>query len=123
MQSVVTSMRGMLSCRLIVMSHLGQPSSLGLGIMVQQDGFPNLIDLWYDALDRSAEATLGTGRLTLRSNAFASTILKIFCTFMECDVEQNICDNQAVPCSESAGLTIGACMAFENFLACFVISS
>jgi len=44
----------------------------------------------------------------LRSNAFASTILKIFCTLMDADVEQKMRD---------------ACIALAKRLACFVISS
>jgi len=49
-----------------------------------------------------------SGITHLRSKALASTILKIFCTFIEAEVEQNIRE---------------ACMARAKRLACFVISS
>ena len=63
---------------------------------------------------RATYSTIGSPTLLicwmvhLRSNALLSTILKIFCTLTECDVEQKIS---------------GARMALANFLACFVMSS
>lgn len=61
----------------------------------------------------------------LRSKAFAKTILKIFWTLIECEVEQKIyqliVNNQ--PNCGCYLHTSGACIAFENLFACLVISS
>jgi len=58
-----------------------------LYVDVQENGAANFVDFRNDALRvRISNITL----LTFSSNALAKTILKIFCTLMECDVEQKI---------------------------------
>ena len=65
-----------------------------------------------------------SGMTHLRSKAFARTILNIFCTFIDAEVEQNIND----ACIARANRFAWVKMKFdrrrvERFRTCFVISS
>jgi len=90
-------------------------------IDVDQDRFSYIVDFGYHALVVSVKhLQVSTARPTFRSKAFANTILKILCTLIDRAVEQKICESVR---TRRPKLTRGACIALENRLACFVISS